>query len=45
MPSILKKCLTWVAHRAAARVLPVAVGAGLTAPAFAALLGVTLSFP
>ena len=45
MHKILKKCFRWVGRRGASRVLPVAVGAGLTAPAFAALLGVTLSHP
>ncbi len=45
MPSILKKYLGWVARRVAPRLLPVALGVGLAAPAFAALLGVTLTYP
>jgi hypothetical protein len=45
MHKTLKRCFAWMARRAAAHVLPLAIGAGLTAPAFAALLGVTLNHP
>jgi hypothetical protein len=45
MHKILNKYFRWIARRTAPRFLLLAIGAGLTAPAFAALLGVTLSHP
>ena len=45
MHKILNKCFRWSARCTASRSLLLAIGAGLTAPAFAALLGVTLSHP
>lgn len=45
MHKILKKCFRWLMRQAAPRVLLLAIGAGLTAPAFAALLDDTLIHP
>ena len=45
MHKILKKCFGWITRRTAPRFLLLAISAGLTVPAFAALLGVTLSHP
>ena len=45
MNKILNKCFRWLARRAALRVLLLTIGVGVTAPALAALLDVTLTYP
>ena len=45
MHKILNTCFGWLTRRTAARALLLASGMGLTAPAFATLLGITLNHP
>jgi len=45
MHKILNKCFGWITRCTSPRFLLLTIGAGLAAPAFAALLGVTLSHP